>query len=53
MASALSVLVLRDSLAQPLQLSGLSFVIVSSLKFVFFRRFAEAKARSWGVRLKL
>ena len=36
MASALSVLVLRDSLAQPLQLSGLSFVIVSSLKFVFF-----------------
>ena len=32
----LSVVVLGASLAQPLQLSGLSFVIVSWLKLVFF-----------------
>ena len=37
MFSALSVVVvLGDSLAQPLQLSGHSFVIVSCLEFVFF-----------------
>ena len=36
MISALSVLVLGDSLGQLLQFSGLSFVIVSSLEVVFF-----------------
>ena len=36
MISTLSVVVLGASLAQPLQLSGLSFVIVSWLKFVIF-----------------
>ena len=36
MISALSVLVLGDSLGQPLQLSGLSFDILSSLEVVFF-----------------
>ena len=36
MISALSVLVLGDSLGQPLQLSGLSFDILSSLEAVFF-----------------
>ena len=50
MIYALSVLV-GGSLAQPLQFSGLSYVVVSSLEFMF--GFAEAKTRSWNVGFKL
>ena len=52
MISALSALA-GGSLAQPLQFSSLSFVIVSALELVVLRGFAEAKTRSRDVGVKL